>query len=166
MRCSGNGVIISGDDAGNLSAFRLSSESSSTPQHATVVYKHPKTVWCVASLPPGTVKSNPGSETPHPVRDVVTGSADHAVRVFTAEVDRALKGDELKEAEEAAGWREQRECPEDAGSQLPAVSDMELMVGEEDGQLSAFSDDVTGEARVSCFLYLKLFCHECGCVLY
>lgn len=149
-------MIVSGDDAGNLSAFRLSSESSSTPQHATVVYKHPKTVWCVASLPPGTVKSIPGSERPHHVGDVATGSADHAVRVFTAEVDRALKGNELKEAEEAAGWRKQGEYSEDASSQLPAVSEMEFMVGEEDGQLSAFAEDVTGEARASYILYPRL----------
>lgn len=33
-------------------------------------------------------------------------------------------------------------------TRLPPVSDLDVMVGETDGQLSAFADDITGDAKV------------------
>ena len=151
VRDLGEGLMVSGDDAGNLCAFRLPPPDAASPpptRNASVLYKHPNTVWSVAALPPpsGTGGVVYGTETPR-LADVVTGSADHAVRVFTPDPKRALRGDGLKAAKEAAGGRVgTRECSaggseQSFSSSLPSVSELSVMVGEEDGQLSAFVDD-------------------------
>ncbi|CAN0125938.1 unnamed protein product [Ectocarpus sp. 12 AP-2014] len=99
------------------------------------------------------------------VADVATGSADHAVRVFTPDSGRFLQGDRLKEALEAVGGGCSSDaCGDDAaavpgsgvllggrsggGENLPSTSEMSVMVGAEDGQLSAFACHETGEAKV------------------
>eukprot|EP00904_Undaria_pinnatifida_P005698 jgi/Undpi1/2258/HiC_scaffold_13.g05644.m1 len=108
---------------------------------------------------PGMKSGVPGTKnqikTPF-VCDVATGSADFRVRVFTPDPDRALQGEALKEAEKACGVGGGGSCGGEGGSgggaggdeRLPPVSEMGVMVGGEDGQLSAFYDEVTGEAKV------------------
>ncbi|CAN0054962.1 unnamed protein product, partial [Laminaria digitata] len=106
----GGGLVAAVDDAGNLSAaslpkpLPLPAPPSSTPtkQKASLIYKHPKTVWSVAALP-GMKTGVPGAKTQRKtpsVSDVATGSADFMVRVFTPHPERALRGKALKEAEE------------------------------------------------------------------
>lgn len=52
VRCLGNGLVASGDDAGNLSALRLQDATPESPQQsATLVFKHPTTLWSLAALP-------------------------------------------------------------------------------------------------------------------
>lgn len=223
----GDGLVVAGDDAGNLCAARVpplpqpaaavasSSSSSSgkadkarnaaspltstppslppTHKNATVLYKHPKTVWSVAALrhakTPGqqesTTQPSPSPPPPPPsapagtaavvagggggggVADVATGSADYAVRIFTPDSARALRGDRLKEAEEALaeGGDVCTSVPgvgggggmgASLGDRLPSVSEMGVMVGTEDGQLSAFADEATGAAQV-CALDSDIF---------
>lgn len=98
------------------------------------------------------------------VADVATGSADHAVRVFTPDSERFLRGDRLKEALEALGEGSSSDTCGGAaavpgkgapaggrsggGENLPSTSEMSVMVGAEDGQLSAFACHETGEAKV------------------
>ncbi|CAM9911070.1 unnamed protein product, partial [Hapterophycus canaliculatus] len=93
-----------------------------------------------------------------PAADVATGSADFAVRVFTADADRWLRDDRLKEAEEALG-EGGHVCASVSGggggggdggweAKLPSVSDMGVMVGAQNGQLSAFVDEPSGAAKV------------------
>lgn len=96
-------MVAAGDDSGNLSAFRLPGNVPAPPpqQNATVLYKHPKTVWAVAALPHGAGGAVAGLAAGG-LADVATGSADHAVRVFTADSGRALQGDKLREVEEAS----------------------------------------------------------------
>lgn len=79
------------------------------------------------------------------------------VRIFTPDPERALQGDALREVEEAFGKRRSAcsSVPGGFGGQggsggedhLPSVSEMGVMVGEEDGHLSAFTD-ATGGAQV------------------
>lgn len=179
----GQGLVAAVDDAGNLSAASLPPSPSPVPHpdptstasppastsrsppaappvkhKASLIYKHPKTVWSVAVLP-GIKSGVPGTKnrikTPF-VCDVATGSADFRVRVFTPDPDRALQGEALKEAEKACGVGGGGSCGGEGGSgggaggdeRLPPVSEMGVMVGGEDGQLSAFYDEVTGEAKV------------------
>lgn len=161
----GDSICASGDDAGNLTAFRLppASEPDTPPsrQDASLLYKHPKTVWSVAPLP-GTKAVIPGAKDTPGIADVATGSADNVVRIFTANSQRALRGDRLEEAEDAAGKRGDGCSPVrgssrrkggsksgGAGDTLPFMSEMGVMVGEDDGQLSAFADDATNRAEVS-----------------
>ncbi|CAM9815265.1 unnamed protein product [Scytosiphon promiscuus] len=87
----------------------------------------------------GAGVSTGGGGTGAVVADVATGSADYAVRVFTADAARWLRDDRLKEAEDALG---------EGGHVLPSVSDMGVMVGAQDGQLSAFVDEPSGAAQV------------------
>lgn len=101
---------------------------------------------------------------------MATGSADYAVRIFTPDSARALRGDRLKEAEEALaeggdvctsvpevggglglGGRVGGGMGASLGDRLPSVSEMGVMVGAEDGQLSAFVDETTGAAQVRVF---------------
>ncbi|CAM9812711.1 unnamed protein product [Ectocarpus sp. 6 AP-2014] len=100
------------------------------------------------------------------VADVATGSADHAVRVFTPDSERFLRGDRLKEALEAVGGGSGSDArgggsaavpgsgapgggrSGGGGENLPSTSEMSVMVGVEDGQLSAFACHETGEAKV------------------
>lgn len=190
----GEGLVASGDDAGNLCAARVPSEGGggSTKKPAKVVYKHPNTVWSVAGLrrdasrrPAETGKrsrSSPvcaeaadatraargfggaGGGTAAMVADVATGSADHAVRIFTPDAGRALCGDRLQEAEEALGEGGDvcTPIPGGAGSgfggKLPSVAEMGVMVGARDGQLSAFADEATGAAQVGSVLRV---CNVC-----
>ncbi|CAM9964880.1 unnamed protein product [Pylaiella littoralis] len=213
----GDGLVAAGDDAGNLCAARVppsptaaaaaSSDeadrartAASPPappvhQNATVLYKHPKTVWSVAALrhdivpPPGEESTTPPPPPPPSsssssrsasvgaaaagaagatavsgggVADVATGSADYAVRIFTPDSARALRGDRLKEAEEALaeggdvcttvpgvfGGGLGSGTGSSSGDRLPSVSEMGVMVGAEDGQLSAFVDEPNGAAQV------------------
>lgn len=97
------------------------------------------------------------------VADVATGSADCMIRVFTPEPERALRGDELVEAQEALvvaapeggngdGCSASQGLLSGGGGisgRLPPVSEMTVMVGERDGQLSAFVDDESGVAKVN-----------------
>lgn len=188
--CLGDGLVAAGDDAGNLSALRLPPQPPPTTQegNASLLYKHPKTVWSVAALP-GTQKIIPGPEktpavAPAAVADVATGSADYMVRVFTPDSGRALEGEALMEAEQALGkgngngaearssigkgGKRGRGGGRGVGGLLPLVSEMGVMVGDEEGQLSAFADDAdgngnggggdaTGGARVSFFFFSFFF---------
>lgn len=107
VRPLGGRLVATGDDAGNLSAFSLPDSTQSLPikQNATLLFKHPKTVWAVAPLPgfgrPGSIGSAGGDD----VADIATGSADHMIRVFTPDARRALHGDNLREVEKASQFR-------------------------------------------------------------
>lgn len=174
--------MASGDDAGCLCAARVPSPSPShvplstrgiVKTDATVLFKHPKTVWSVAALSaaepaggrrdggvPQEAAAGPSGGGGVVAADVATGSADYAVRVFTADDERKLRGEQLEEAEEALGEGGDV-CTTAAlggggssgatagfGERLPSVSEMGVMVGAEDGQLSAFADEATGAALV------------------
>lgn len=92
--------------------------------------------------------------------DIATGSADGMVRVFTPDLSRALQGDKLVEVEEILRYGGDGSAvtplPLSVGSSglgfeggLPLISEMGVMVGKVDGQISAFADDETGDAKVS-----------------
>lgn len=160
MRYLGDNIVASVDDSGKLCAFRLTGDSS--PVTASVCYQHPTTVWSLAAINPSSAGDYGNARNVAPasgaVADVATGCADHVVRVFTASEERALRGDALQEAENAsqhgAGVGGDCRCVSstsspglEGGHTLPSVSDMPIMVGQRDGQLSAFADN-NGRAQV------------------